>query len=96
MRSGGLIEMGDHDPDVIEVPEDGAESCCAAASPRSDCRIDLPYDRSKVVTAPPTERQARITVLEQVAEAVMRLKLALVDDAGDTASADFQSASSCG
>ncbi len=89
--SGGRVEMGDHDPHVIETPEEDGGILLCQSFPRERCRIELPYDRSKVVTAPPTERQARITLLEQAAEAVMRLKLSLVDDSGDPASADFES-----
>ncbi len=89
--SGGRIEMDEHDSHVIEVPEEEGGILLCRSFPREDCRIELPYDRSKVVTAPPTERQARITLLERVAEGVMWLKLALVDDDGGSASADFES-----
>ena len=59
--------------------------------PREDCRIDLPYDRGQIVTAPPTRHQARIIGLDRVADAVMRLRLTLLDDAGGSSSADFES-----
>lgn len=88
--SGGRVEMGDHDPDVIETPEDDGGILLCRSYPRQDCRIDLPYDRGQVVTAPPTRHQARITGLDRVAEAVMRLRLTLLDDAGEAASADFE------
>ncbi|UXA07875.1 2Fe-2S iron-sulfur cluster binding domain-containing protein [Mycobacterium sp. SMC-2] len=84
--SGGQVDMGKHDPDVVEVPESqgGILLCCSV--PRSDCRIELPYDRSQVVTAPPTQQQARVTGLTLVAEEVMHLKVEL-----DGSSADFDS-----
>ena len=49
--TGGRVEMGDHDPNVTEVPEDlgGILLCCSV--PSEDCRIELPYDRSKIVSA---------------------------------------------
>lgn len=86
----GRVDMGDHDPDVIETPEaDGGILLCRSF-PRTDCRIDLPYGRSQVVTAPPARHQARITGLDQVADAVMRLRVTLLDGDG-TCSADFES-----
>ncbi|MGB8390776.1 FAD-binding oxidoreductase [Mycobacterium sp.] len=88
---GGHVEMGEHDPEVIEVPEPDGGILLCRSFPRGDCRIDLPYDRSTVVTAPPTHRPARITGLDQVAEGMMRVRLVLLDDAGGAASADFES-----
>jgi hypothetical protein len=41
----------------------------------------------QIVTAPPTRHQARITGLDRVADAVMRLRLTLLDDAGGSSSA---------
>ncbi len=89
--SGGQVEMDDHDPDVIEVPESdgGILLCCSC--PRGDCRIDLPYDRSTVVTAPPTLHQARITNLDRVAEGVMQVRVALLAGSDGSSSADFES-----
>ena len=75
--SGGQVDMGKHDPDVIEVPESrgGILLCCSV--PRSDCRIELPYDRGELVTAPPTQQQGRVTGLTVVADEVMHLKVEL-------------------
>ncbi len=89
--TGGRVDMGKHDPDVIETPESrgGILLCCSV--PRSDCRIDLLYDRSQVVIAPPTEQQAGITRLERVADQVMHLKVALLAAADGSTSADFDS-----
>ena len=89
--SGGRAEMGDHDPDVIETPEGDGGILLCRTFPREDCRIELPYDRGQVVTAPPSRHQARITGLDRVAEAVMRLRVTLLDDSGDASSADFES-----
>lgn len=84
---GGHIEMGDHDPAVIEVPEDQGGILLCRSFPRGDCRIELPYDSSKIVTAPPTRHVAEITALERVAENVMHVTLTLQDGS----SADFES-----
>lgn len=85
--SGGEIEMGDHDPDVIEVPEERGGILLCRSFPRGDCRIELPYDSSKIVTAPPTRHEAEITGLERVADGVMHVTLTLRDGS----SADFES-----
>lgn len=85
--SGGHVDMTEHDPDVIETPaEDGGILLCRSF-PRDDCRIDLPYARADVVTAPPTERQARIAGLDRVAEGVMRVRL--VADTAEFESGQF-------
>ena len=85
--SGGDIEMGDHDPAVIEVPEEQGGVLLCRTFPRGDCRIELPYDSSKIVTAPPTRHEAEITLLEQVADGVMHVVLTLRDGSA----ADFES-----
>ena len=89
--SDGRVEMGDHDPDVIETPESDGGILMCRSFPRTDCRIDLPYGRGQVVTAPPTRHRARICGLDQVADAVMRLRLTLVPEADGSCSADFES-----
>ena len=89
--TGGRVEMGDHDPDVIRDTGGRWRNPVVPQLPREDCRIDLPYDRGQIVTAPPTRHQARITGLDRVADAVMRLRLTLLDDAGGSSSADFES-----
>lgn len=88
--SRGRVEMGDHDPDVIETPESEGGILLCRSFPREDCRVDLPYDRGQIVTAPPTRHQARITGLDRVADAVMRLRLTLLDGDGGASSADFE------
>jgi len=87
----GHVDMGKHDPGVVEVPENqgGILLCCSV--PRTDCRIDLPYDRSQVVAAPPTQRQAQITGLRRVADEVMHLEVALLAATDGSSSADFDS-----
>lgn len=89
--SAGRVEMVEHDPDVIEVPESDGGILLCCSMPRGDCRIDLPYDRTKVVTAPPTQHQARITGLDRVAEAVMRVRVVLLAGSDGSTSADFES-----
>lgn len=85
--SHGRIEMGDHDPAVTEVPEKDGGILLCCSFPREDCCIELPYDRSKIVNAPPTKHEAEITALERVAEGVMHVTLTLRDGS----SADFES-----
>ena len=54
--STGRVEMGDHDPDVIEVPEKDGGILLCRSFPRAVCRIELPYASHKIVTAPPSRR----------------------------------------
>ena len=66
--SGGRVEMGEHDPDVIETPEeDGGILLCRSLPARG-----LPHRAAvrpgQVVTAPPSRHQARITGLDRVAD----------------------------
>lgn len=88
---GGRVEMGEHDPNVIEVPEGRGGILLCRSFPREDCRIELPYDESKIVHGPPVRREAEITGLDRVADGVMRLTLTLrpADDGSSTA--DFES-----
>lgn len=87
----GQVDMGKHDPDVIEVPEsqNGILLCCSV--PRGDCRIRLPYGRDQVAAAPPQQRQVQITGLDRAANAVMRMRVALLPGTDGSASADFES-----
>jgi ferredoxin-NADP reductase len=62
--------------------------CCSV--PRDDCRIDLPYGRDHVVTAP-TQHQVQITGLNRVADAVMHVKVAPLAGADSSASPSFDS-----
>lgn len=89
--SGGRVEMGEHDPDVIEVPEEVGGILLCRSFPRGDCRIELPYDRSKIASAPPSRHQAEITGLDRVAEGVVRVLLTLRPGEDGSASADFES-----
>ncbi|WP_205873695.1 FAD-binding oxidoreductase [Mycobacterium camsae] len=88
--SDGQVEMGEHDPDVIETPEEEGGILLCRSFPRADCRISLPYGRGQVVTAPPSLHPARIVGLDRVADTVMRLRLSLLSDDG-SCSADFES-----
>lgn len=89
--TGGRVEMGDHDPDVIEVPEDEGGILLCSSFPREDCRIELPYDAAKIVTAPPRTHEAEITALDRVADGVMRVMLTLRPAEDGSSSADFES-----
>lgn len=88
---GGRVEMGDHDPNVIEVPEGQGGILLCRSFPRADCRIELPYDENKIVHGPPVRRDAEITGLDRVADGVMRLTLTLRPAEDGSSSADFES-----
>lgn len=87
----GRVEMGDHDPNVIEVPEGQGGILLCRSFPRGDCRIELPYDQSTIVVGPPVRHNAEITALDRVADGVMRLRLTLRPGKDGSASADFES-----
>ncbi|MFN8070277.1 MAG: 2Fe-2S iron-sulfur cluster-binding protein [Mycobacterium sp.] len=87
----GRVEMGEHDPNVIEVPEEQGGILLCRSFPREDCRIALPYDQSKIVVGPPVRHEAEITGLDRVADGVMRLTLTLRPGEDGSASADFES-----
>ena len=89
--TGGQVEMGDHDPNVIEVPEGQGGILLCRSYPRSDCRIELPYDQSKIVVGPPVRHDAEITALDRVADGVMRVTLTLRPGEDGSAAADFES-----
>lgn len=88
---GGRVEMGDHDPNVVAVPEDEGGILLCRSFPRSDCRIELPYDQSKIVTGPPVRRDAEITALDRVADGVVRVTLTLLPAEDGSSAADFES-----
>lgn len=88
---GGRVEMASHDPNVIEVPEDQGGILLCRSFPQEDCRIELPYDRSKIVVGPPVRHDAEITTLERVADGVMRVTLTLRPAEDGSSSADFES-----
>ena len=87
----GRVEMGDHDPNVIEVPEGQGGILLCRSFPREDCRIELPYDQSKIVIGPPVRHEAEITGLDRVADGVTRLTLTLRPGEDGSSSADFES-----
>jgi ferredoxin-NADP reductase/ferredoxin len=87
----GRVEMGDHDPNVIEVPEGEGGILLCRSFPRGDCRVELPYDQSKIVVGPPVRHDAEITALDRVADGVMRLTLTLQPGEDGSSSADFES-----
>ncbi len=87
--SGGRVEMADHDPDVMETPEERGGILLCRSYPRGDCRIDLPYTRDQVVTAGPAAHRARIAALDRVADGVMRVRLVLPDGSADFESGQF-------
>jgi len=89
--TGGRVEMGDHDSDVIEVPEEDGGILLCSSFPREDCRIELPYDAAKIVAAAPSSHEAQITALDRVADGVMRVTMTLRPAADGSSSADFES-----
>lgn len=89
--AAGQVDMGKHDPDVLEVPESENGILLCRSFPRGDCRIDLPYDRDQVVTALPAQHQAQITGLDRVADAVIRVNIALLAGPDGPSSLNFDS-----
>lgn len=89
--TGGRVEMGEHDPDVIEMPEEQGGILLCSSFPRADCRIELPYSAAKIVTAAPRNHDAEITALDRVADGVTRLTVSLRAAEDGSASADFES-----
>jgi ferredoxin-NADP reductase/ferredoxin len=87
---GGRVEMGDHDSDVLEVPEGAGGILLCCSFPRGNCRIALPYASTRIVTAPPTRHEAEITGLDRVAAGVMHLRLSLRPGEDGSSSADFE------
>lgn len=88
---GGRVQMGSHDPNVLEVPEDQGGILLCRSVPEGDCRIELPYGQDKIVIGPPTLHEAEITALDRVADGVMRVALTLRPGEDGSASADFES-----
>jgi ferredoxin-NADP reductase/ferredoxin len=86
----GRVEMGGHDPKVLQVPEDRGGILLCRSFPREDCRIELPYDHSEVVVGPPVRHEAEISGLDRVADGVMRLTLTLRPGEDGSSSADFE------
>lgn len=82
--------MGDHDSDVLEVPEGAGGILLCCSFPRGNCRIALPYASTRIVTAPPTRHEAEITGLDRVAAGVMHLRLSLRPGEDGSSSADFE------
>lgn len=87
----GRVEMGGHDPNVLQVPEDQGGILLCRSFPRENCRIELPYEHSEVVVGPPVRHEAEITGLDRVADGVMRLRLTLRPGEDGSSSADFES-----
>lgn len=89
--AAGRVEMGKHDPGVLEVPASEHGVLLCRSFPRSDCRIELPYDREEIVTAPPAQHQAQVTGLERVGDTVMHVKVVLSPGPDGPSAADFDS-----
>ncbi len=87
----GRVTMGDHDPNVLEIPEDQGGILLCRSVPDEDCRVELPYDQSKIVVGPPNLHEAEIAVVDRVADGVMHLVLALRPGEDGSGSADFES-----
>jgi NAD(P)H-flavin reductase len=79
--------MDDHSPQALGSRTGAVLLCRTRAD--GDCVIDLPYDRSRILSAPPTERSATITALESLARDVVRLELTLEPDGQVGTSVDF-------
>ena len=90
LRSG-RVQMGDHDPNIVEVPESEGGILLCRSVPSENCRVELPYDQSKIVIGPPDLHRAEITALDRVADGVMRVLLTLRPGEDGSAAADFES-----
>lgn len=78
--SAGSYVLGEHDPSVLgSDPTEGTVLLCRT-TPTADCRVELPYDRTRIVDSPPPVRRATVTAIDVVAEATVRLRLGLVAD----------------
>ncbi len=88
---GGRVQMGDHDPNVVEVPENEGGILLCRSVPEQDCRIELPYDQSAIVVGPPNLHQAEIAALDRVADGVMHVALTLLPGEDAPSAADFES-----
>jgi ferredoxin-NADP reductase/ferredoxin len=84
----GDYAFGDHDPSVVDHPDRGGVLLCRT-TPQGVCRVTLPYDRSRVVNAPPAIRTAQVSAVEPVADAVVRLELTLAPDEHGGTAAEF-------
>lgn len=89
--AAGQMDMGKHDPGVLDVSESENGILLCRSFPRGDCRIGLPYDRDQVVTSTPTRQQAEITGLDRVADAVIRVKVTLLAGPDGPSSLNFDS-----
>jgi ferredoxin-NADP reductase/ferredoxin len=88
---GGRVQMGDHDPNVVAVPENQGGILLCRSVPEQDCRIELPYDQSAIVVGPPNLHQAEIAALDRVADGVMHVALTLLPGEDAPSAADFES-----
>lgn len=88
--SSGEYRLADHSDAALGASAgEGAVLLCRTFA-LSDCRVDLPYDRSRIFDAPPSERWATITALETVAQNTVRLEFTYEPDEFGGASAEFE------
>src|SRR5579862_1368308 len=74
--SSGDYALGRHNSDALPAhPANGILMC--RTTPRSDLRIDLPYDHTKIQFQPVPRRATEIVALEPVADNTVRLELRL-------------------
>jgi ferredoxin-NADP reductase/ferredoxin len=77
--SAGDYDLGAHSPDALPAGQPGAILLCRT-TPRSDLRVSLPYDRTKVLLHPVSARSTRIAALETIAQNTVRVALSIDPD----------------
>ena len=77
--SEGDYELREHSPNALPRDEPDAILLCRTV-PRSDLRIVVPYDSSKVLREPVPVRSGRIVSLESIAADTVRLELLIDSD----------------
>jgi len=87
--SAGDYDLGAHSPDALPAGEPGATLLCRTM-PRSDMRVLVPYDSTKVLLQPVPVRSARITALETIARNTVRVALRIDEDDALGSAVEFE------
>ncbi len=84
----GQYHAKDHEAGALPANE-GAVLMCST-TPRSDLRIALPYDQTRVLQQSVPRRSTSIVALETIAQNTMRLELQIQADADGACAAEFE------
>lgn len=85
----GAYDLGVHSPDALPPGEPNAILLCSTV-PRSDLRVVVPYDSTKVLQQPVPVRAARIAALEPIAEDTLRVELHVDPDDAYGSAVEFE------